>query len=201
MIKYIIFDVGKVLVEYDPDSYMNRLGFDAKTKRVLNEAMFENPLWNEFDRGDMSTEEILQKFIFNAPDYEKEIIKAFQSIGDAIELFSYSVDWIKELKNRGYRVYILSNYPEFTYEQTEKKMKFLDYVDGTVFSYSCKVIKPEKEIYEHLCEKYSLLPEESVFIDDRNENIAQAINLGFYGIQFKDYEQGKSALDRLLTRN
>ena len=201
MVKNIIFDVGKVLVEYDPDTYMERLGFDDKIKKVLNEAMFQNYLWNEMDRGVFSTEDMLSKFISNAPSYEKEIRKAFENVGEAVEPFSYSVDWLKELKEQGYRVYILSNYPEHTYKQTEQKMKFLDYVDGAIFSYTCKVIKPEKEIYKKLCQNYSLNPSESVFLDDRLENVEQAQKLGLYGIVFKTYEQGRKELEQLLKEN
>ena len=200
MIKNVIFDVGKVLVEYDPDSYMERLGFDLKTRQAVNQAMFQNPLWEESDRGKLSTEELLEKFIFNDKEYKEEITKAYQTVGNTIELFPYSVAWIKELKQRGYRVYILSNYAEITYEQTKEKMEFLPYVDGAVFSFQCKWIKPEREIYEELCRKYSIEPRESVFLDDRLENIEQARNLGFFGIQFESYEQGVKELERILNQ-
>lgn len=200
MIKNVIFDVGKVLVEYDPDSYMERLGFDLKTRQAVNQAMFQNPLWEESDRGKLSTEELLKKFIFNGKEHKEEITKAYQMVGDTIELFPYSVAWIKELKQRGYRVYILSNYAEITYEQTKEKMEFLPYVDGAVFSFQCKWIKPEREIYEELCRKYSIEPRESVFLDDRLDNIEQARNLGFFGIQFESYEQAVKELERILNQ-
>ena len=200
MIKNVIFDVGKVLVEYDPDSYMERLGFDLKTRQAVNQAMFQNPLWEESDRGKLSTEELLEKFIFNDKEYKEEITKAYQTVGNTIELFPYSVAWIKELKQRGYRVYILSNYAEITYEQTKEEMEFLPYVDGAVFSFQCKWIKPEREIYEELCRKYSIEPRESVFLDDRLENIEQARNLGFFGIQFESYEQAVKELERILNQ-
>lgn len=200
MIKNVIFDVGKVLVEYDPDSYMERLGFDLKTRQAVNQAMFQNPLWEESDRGKLSTEELLEKFIFNDKEYKEEITKAYQTVGNTIELFPYSVAWIKELKQRGYRVYILSNYAEVTYEQTKEKMEFLPYVDGAVFSFQCKWIKPEREIYEELCRKYSIEPRESVFLDDRLDNIEQARNLGFFGIQFESYEQAVRELEPILNQ-
>ncbi len=199
MIKNVIFDVGKVLVEYDPDSYMERLGFDLKTRQAVNQAMFQNPLWEESDRGKLSTEELLEKFIFNDKEYKEEITKAYQTVGNTIELFPYSVAWIKELKQRGYRVYILSNYAEVTYEQTKEKMEFLPYVDGAVFSFQCKWIKPEREIYEELCRKYSIEPRESVFLDDRLENIKKAQELGFFGIQFQSYKQAIKELERILN--
>lgn len=199
MIKNIIFDVGKVLVEYDPDGYLERLGFDRETRDAVNEAVFRNPMWNESDRGVLSPQELLERFIANAPAYEKEIRQARDSVGDTIELMPYAVPWVKTLKERGYRLYILSNYAEYTYEQTEHKMKFLPYMDGVVFSFRCKLIKPEKEIYQYLCEKYSLVPQECVFLDDREENVEAARRAGMKSILFTNYKNGSQKLDELLT--
>lgn len=199
MIKNIIFDVGKVLVSYEPETFMaEKLGFDTKTREALNEAMLENPLWNESDRGAVPAEEMLKKFIANRPDYEAEIRKAYLNVGETIELMPYAVEWVKGLKERGYHLYILSNYAGMTYEQTSHKMKFLPYMDGVLFSFQCKLIKPEKEIYQHLLEKYSLNPEECVFLDDRKDNIEAAEKCGIRGIQFFHYDQAVKDLDSVL---
>lgn len=198
MIKNVIFDVGKVLVEYDPEGYLKRLGFDEETQKAVSEAMFQSKLWNESDRGVLSTSKLLEGFIANAPVYEEAIRKAHGSVGDTIDLMEYAVDWVKDLKSRGYRLYILSNYAEYTYEQTKQKMEFLPYMDGVVFSYRCKLIKPEKEIYEYICRTYDLVPSECVFLDDRQENIEAARRAGMKAILFSGYEQGAKTLNELL---
>ena len=199
MIKNVIFDVGKVLMEYDPEGFLKRLGFDEKTQKAVNEAMFLNHLWwEESDRGTMTPAELLEGFVANNPAYEKEIRKAHRMVGGTIELMPYAVEWVKNLKSRGYRLYILSNYAEYTYEQTEHKMKFLPYMDGTVFSYRCKLLKPEKEIYEYICKKYNLIPAECVFIDDREENTEAARSFGMQAITFSDYETDSKNLEDLL---
>ena len=77
-------------------------------------------------------------------------------------------------------------------------MEFLPYMDGVVFSYRCKLIKPEKEIYEYICETYGLKPEESVFLDDREDNVQAARNMGMNGIVFGNYAQGSETLEQLL---
>ena len=199
MIKNVIFYVGKVLMEYDPEGYLKRLGFDEKTQQAVNEAMFQNHLcWEESDRGTMTPAELLEGFVANNPAYEKEIRKAHRMVGGTIELMPYTVEWVKNLKSRGYRLYILSNYAEYTYEQTEHKMKFLPYMDGTVFSYRCKLLKPEKEIYEYICKKYNLIPAECVFLDDREENTKAARSFGMQAITFSDYETDSKKLEDLL---
>ena len=198
MIKNIIFDVGKVLVEYDPDGMMKKLGFDEETLQNVNQAVFQNELWNESDRGVLSPEELLEAFIANNPAYEKEIRQVIDAVGDTISLMPYAVEWVKGLKERGYHLYILSNYAEYTYEKTSHKMEFLPYMDGVVFSYRCKLIKPEKEIYEYICKTYELKPEESVFLDDRKDNVEAARNMGMHGIVFENYAQGSETLEQLL---
>ena len=198
MIKNIIFDVGKVLVEYDPDVMMKKLGFDEETLQTVNQAVFQNELWNESDRGVLSPEELLEAFIANNPAYEKEIRQVIDAVGDTISLMPYTVEWVKGLKEKGYHLYILSNYAEYTYEKTSHKMEFLPYMDGVVFSYRCKLIKPEKEIYEYICKTYELKPEESVFLDDRKDNVEAARNMGMHGIVFENYAQGSETLEQLL---
>ena len=92
MIKNIIFDVGKVLVEYDPDGMMKKLGFDEETLQTVNQAVFQNELWNESDRGVLSPEELLEAFIANNPAYEKEIRQVIDAVGDTISLMPYAVE-------------------------------------------------------------------------------------------------------------
>lgn len=198
MISNIIFDVGKVLVSYDPDAYMERLGLDADTRKRMNHAMFEHQLWLDSDQGLRSPEEFLQAFTENAPELAETIRRVHESVGGTIELFDYACDWIQDLKNRGYRLYILSNYSENMFRQTEHKLKFLPLMDGAVFSYTIRLIKPDIRIYQYLCETYDLKPGESIFVDDRPENIEGALKAGIRGICFQDYEQARRELDRLL---
>lgn len=201
MIRNIIFDVGKVLVSYEPEEYMKRLGFSEEKRKRINEAMFENPLWDESDQGLRTTEELLKAFIANAPDLADEIRMVYQAVGDTIELLPYALEWIQDLKAKGYKIYILSNYSENTFNQTQEKLKFLPVVDGAVFSYEIKLLKPDAAIYDYLCEKYQLIPEESVFLDDRPVNIEGARKKGIHGIVFCDYEQGKRELEKLLEKH
>lgn len=191
MIRNIIFDVGKVLVSYEPDAYMQRLGISKENQKKINEAMFQNKLWDTSDQGLGTPDEFLQKFIAGAPELADEITKIHKTVGNTVELFPYAMEWILDLKARGYHVYILSNYSENMLDQTKDKLKFLPLMDGVVFSYKIKKMKPDPEIYEYLCDEYWLEPEESVFIDDRPVNIKGAETCGIHGIVFRSYEQAK----------
>lgn len=197
-IRNIIFDIGKVLVSYEPDLYMKeQLGFDEKTREAVNQALFENEVWDMSDRGVFPPEQLLAMAIANNPSYEEQIRLAWENVTGAIELFPYVIDWISEYKKQGYGVYILSNYAEHTLEKTRDTLAFLPMMDGVVFSYACKLMKPEREIYGLLLSEYDIKAEESIFIDDRLENVQGANEVGIHGIHFKDFESAKAQVDYL----
>lgn len=198
MIKNIIFDVGKVLVSYEPDEYMKSIGLDEDARAAINGAMFQNKLWDMSDQGLFTPEECLEKFIAGAPKYETEIRQIHATVGKTVEMYPYAMEWLKELKEKGYKLYVLSNYSEHMMKQTKDKLEFLSLVDGAVFSYECKLMKPSNKIYELLCQKYSLNCSECVFVDDRYENVEGAMRSGILAVHFKDYKQGKQVLEETL---
>ena len=85
-IKNIVFDVGKVLVYFEPEWIFDKLNYGESVRKVLRKAMFEDPLWNEVDRGVMSMEELVQAFTKNAPEYENEIRETYRHVGLAADL-------------------------------------------------------------------------------------------------------------------
>lgn len=194
MIKNIIFDVGKVLVEWQPLVAMKKLGFDDETAKAVAAATTDSPEWDVSDRSVLSDEEILAMLIGNAPEYEKEIRTFWENISLPIYQYDYVREWIQGLKRKGYGVYILSNYGRWTYQNTTEALSFLKDVDGAVFSFQVHQMKPEPEIYQTLLTKYDLKAEECVFLDDRQVNIDGAKALGIEGIVFTSYEKAVQAL-------
>lgn len=194
MIKNIVLDVGKVLVEWNPPYAFKKLGFDAQTAKAVARATVESPDWNELDRSLWTDEEILAKLIANAPEYEGEIRLAWEHIGMAIWQYAYARPWISKMKRAGYRVYILSNYSRWVYEHTQEALSFLEDVDGALFSFQVHQIKPEPAIYQSLLKKFALKAQESIFLDDRQENIDAAVAQGLRGICFTGYDEANEAL-------
>lgn len=199
MIKNVIFDVGKVLVDYYPDVYMEELGLNEEERSAVNEAMFDNPLWAMADAGAYPAEEFLPRFIAQKPEYESQIRTAYQHLDSIIQLYPYVMEWMEDLKKRGLHLFALSNYPEFLYEKTKPRMEFLPYLDGAVFSAFEKMVKPQESIYRLLLDRYGLAAAECVFIDDRRENVNGANAAGIYGILFEGYESANRRLLELLT--
>ncbi len=201
MIKSIIFDIGNVLARFRWAELFTDLGFEGEAFERIAAATVQHPtLWNEFDRSLMSDAEIIAGCIEQAPEYEKEIRLLFSKTELLAEEYAYSRDWINNLKERGYQVYLLSNYGKTSFEAAKEhgRLSFLPLVDGGVISYEVKMVKPEPGIYQELLEKYSLKADECVFLDDRADNIQVAKELGFYGIVVESEVQAKKELDMLL---
>lgn len=195
MIKTIIFDIGNVLVDFNWSRYIHTLFSDEDIILRINNAIFASGLWPEFDRGVMADEEIIAQMIANAPELENEIRLAINHAGGCIYRLDYAIPWIQSLKKRGYKILYLSNYSLRLREANPYALDFLSEMDGGVFSYEAKLIKPDPAIYQCICEKYRLTPAETIFIDDNGDNINAATDFGLQTIQFIDYEDAQEKLN------
>ena len=200
MIKNVIFDIGHVLIDFSWRDCMIKCGIKEEDMEKIAMATVKSPYWSELDRGVMTDDEILSKFIENAPEFEKEIRVFFKEVTWSMPPFDYSKGWLHSVKERGYNVYILSNFSDYNFNTLKPGYTFLEEADGMVVSYEVKFVKPEREIYEILLDKYSLKADECVFIDDREDNIEAARALGFYGIVFKSFDDANEKLDLLLKK-
>lgn len=202
MIKNVIFDIGMVLINFRYREYMEELGFSKELQEIFCEKIIENILWGELDLGVRETEDIIREMKSRVLEYPAEADAFFDRINDIVETFPYALPWIRGLKQKGYRVYLLSNYPKELFAlHAKEKFTFADAVDGRIVSGYVKMVKPDPEIYKLLCMTYNLKPEECVFLDDREDNLESAGALGFHTVRFQNYEQAKTELEALLQEN
>lgn len=196
MIKNIIFDIGNVLVDFRWREIMSSLQLDQKTQDIFETSVFGSALWHEFDHGTMDEDEVIEKLRENNQDKVEALNLVWEHRDELVKPFPYCVSWIQMLKAKGYKTYLLSNYPSslFTMHTENGSFPFLQDVDGKIVSGFVKLVKPEADIYEKLMSEYQLKAEECVFIDDRKENVDTAIRLGMKGIVFESYEQANSEL-------
>ena len=200
MIRNIVFDIGNVLIGFDAMEYLTSLFGEEKAVRIA-EAVFGTGYWQELDIAKLSEEEILELFYSAAPDLRDEIKEAFDRIGECVEKLDWPVPVIESLKEKGYGVYFLSNMSGHVINSNAEAFGFVSHMDGGVWSCDVHVIKPDAEIYRIIFEKYGLVPEECIFIDDHRENIAVGKKSGMKGIVFKDYEQLTADLEKALTKD
>lgn len=197
MIRAVVFDLGKVLVEFNPVNGMKKLGFSEEVIERFQKNIFSE-LWEQCDARPIGNKEIRELFQKAVPGLEREVDFLWDHITVVTRTYEYSHSWILDLKRKGYQVFILSNYGQQSFEANSKIYPFLADVDGIVVSYQVEMVKPNPEIYRYLAKKYHILPEEAVFLDDRKENVDGAISCGFSGIVFENYEQARTELENLL---
>lgn len=182
MIKTIIFDIGNVLVDFAWEPFYKSFGFKEEIFERLANATVRSDVWNELDRGEWSMEKIIDAFIANDPGIEEEIRRVFQDTGNILVKREYAIPWIHHLRKLGYQVLYLSNMGEDTHIKCKEALAFMEHMDGGVLSYEFKIVKPDVRIYQALIEKYNVIPEESVFVDDTLKNVIAARELGFCAI-------------------
>lgn len=197
MITTIIFDIGNVLADFVWDKHYRSFGFTEEVFDRLVKATVKSPLWNEYDRGVLSDEEVLQGFVDNDPGIEKEIRQSLNDVGPMVIRNDYAIPWIHELQGKGYRCLYLSNFSEKAHVECAAALDFIPHMDGGILSYQDKVIKPMPEIYQLLIDRYQLVPEECVFMDDTPVNLDGAEKFGIHTIHFKNQAQAIEELKKL----
>lgn len=197
MIKTVIFDIGNVMVDFCFDEFIKKNGDPKEIRERIRRATLESGFWGELDKGILSYEEVLQKFIEKDPGLESQIRAIFGDTAGIVLKRDYAIPLVKRLRCNGYQVLALSNFPEKVYQENREPLAFLQEMNGYILSYQDHVIKPDARIYRLLQERYGFMPAECVFIDDLQENLDAAKAQGWNTILFTDYEQMLMKLAKL----
>lgn len=190
MIKNIIFDMGGVIVDFIWREHFENMGLSGEIVERVADATVRNINWNEFDRGVMDVYDVIDLFVKDYPELEKEIRLVLnpKDFPKMIRKYPYTDELIDALKERGYNIYILSNFPDYTYNNSPHALDFIEKTDGQIISYQYQVIKPDEAIYEMLLSEYNLNAGECLFIDDKEENVEGAANCGIMSVRFTGLE-------------
>lgn len=199
MIKNLIFDFGKVLVDYD---FFHTIRTYFASDEDLQEfaTLFTTP---EFlDRCDMEVEpfvEIIRDSQRKYPKFEFQLQKFYDEYPRFVtgEIPGMRV-LLEQFRKEGFRLYGLTNWCSMVYRVMEN-WDILTMLDGRVISSDEKLIKPDTAIYLRLCEKYGLKPEECIFTDDKKVNVDGAIKAGMQGIVFENAAQYEKELRIILA--
>ena len=180
MYKSIVFDLGGVMIDFDPRGYLVDRLCNAETEEEVYDLTFGSEEWKLLDAG------LISRF-----DGNHRMLEKARAAGCAFEVQGVLDDWmsmlrprrrmqtlVAQLKQRGYCVYYLSNIPEDVLDLLMHR-DFEGLFDGGVASCEVKINKPDPRIYQALLDKYHLRADECIFIDDRAENLVAASALGF----------------------
>lgn len=196
MYKNIIFDIGNVLLSFNPEEYLKTIIKESEKVLNVHRELFQSDEWIMLDRGTITQEEAKNILINRSSENGHLIKQAFENWYEILAPIEETVEILYELKNANYKVYFLSNFHLLAFEYVTKTYDFFECFDGGIVSYKEKLIKPEEDIYKRIIEEYQLRPEESIFIDDSLTNIEGARKLMFNTIHFKS---SKDLREKLRT--
>ena len=196
MVKNIVFDMGGVLIDFNFPKTLKEY-FPEKYHEVLNREVFKNSIWQELDGGTLRSDEAIERILPKIPEETRDLIRIMvNDFYPYMPPFPQMYDFVKRVKDAGYPVYLLSNASPRVFDQY-LNIPSLTLMDGFFISALYKLRKPQREIYEAFCNKFSLKPEECFFIDDMPQNIESAKAFGMKGHVFKITEI--EALEKALN--
>ena len=179
-----IFDVGNVLVDYEPLVYLRGLFADESVVEKMYATVFKSPEWLQMDEGLLTHDEAVQRFIAREPDFESEIHLIMQRVNEMFIPKHETIELLPIIKGLGHSIYYLSNIHMEIRDFLLENHLYFGLFDGGVFSCNIKAIKPSPKMYRHLLNMYKLDPAETVFFDDLEENVAAAEKEGIKGVLF-----------------
>ena len=189
MINTIIFDLGAVLIDWNPH-YMYRTLFADEQEMIDFLANICTSDWNEEQDAGRSLQEGTDLLVAQFPEHEANI-RAFYSrwIEMLGEPFHDTVKIFKQLKESGkYKIYALTNWSAETFPMAQERFDFLNWFDGIVVSGTEKMRKPTPAFYQTLLDRYHVNADEALFIDDNYRNILAAEKMGIKCIHFTSAE-------------
>ncbi|MBQ4074123.1 MAG: HAD family phosphatase [Clostridia bacterium] len=200
MVRNIVFDFGNVLVRFEPVKYI--LPFvdgDEKLAEKLSDMIFLSKPWKAGDRGLMGRAEIIDAVCAAHPDQAELIRRIMVPCDEMLTMPEDTPVYLNELKEAGYRLYCITNTNDAAYTYMLRTHKVLGELHGGLASFQEGILKPEPAIFELLCSRYGLKPEECVFVDDMPENTAAAEACGFQSVTLPSADRLRECLGAYLA--
>lgn len=190
MIKNIVFDMGNVLLDYNPEIALHLFLDEDADRDIIRKELFEGPEWIQGDLGRMDNAVRYETIKARIPERLhkglKDCVYQWQICMKPLE---GARNFVLAMKEKGFGIYVLSNANEIFYEYFPAFLP-LDFFNGVMISAEVHMVKPDIRIYETFMEKYGLKPEECLFIDDRRTNVEGAKAAGMKGVIFEnDFER------------
>ncbi len=198
-VRNVIFDFGGVLVRWKPQEIIERFYQDEALRVRVRQAVFQHPDWIELDRGTLAEAAAVRRFAERMGRPREEIAALVLHAKESLTPIPESIALARDLSHRGVPLYGLSNASAETFAFLRARYDFWSLFKGIVISAEVKRVKPEAEIFEHLCRVHGITSAETVFIDDHPPNVEAASRLGFRAILFTDPAACAMQLEGLLA--
>lgn len=183
----IILDMGNVLLEWNKDKILKAVAKTQKDYLILDKAIFQSGIWERLDLGTLTREELVDRVLSLLGDiYEKKVEEVIWNWPAYIDIYTEVFPLLTGLKEKGHRIFVLSNTSPVFYELLKDQLAPLEKIlDGFVLSCDIKAIKPDRKMFEEILCKYQLDPANCVFLDDIADNTKMAESLGIKAYQVK----------------
>ena len=198
MVKNVIFDVGGVLVHWNPEKILTGFYADPEDHRALKQSLFLHPDWRAFNLGEISDAQLVERVALRTQRTPEELEALLGAMRESLDTKADTVRLLRALQTQGVPLYCISDMPVSVYAYLRRRHDFWSAFSGIAISGELGVMKPGREIFEHLLRRHGLPPGECVFIDDMPANAEGARALGLRAIQFEDSRQCARELGALL---
>lgn len=186
IIKNVILDMGNVLLDYNPEAILNAFFETKEDKNLIEQELFQGPEWEQGDLGQIKNEERFDGVSKRVPvRLHNALWRCIHGWGRYMLPLPGAKEFCGYIKQKGYGIYILSNACNEFYYYFPRHYD-LDFFDGVVVSSDVHIIKPDPRIYKHLLTAYDRKPEECLFIDDREDNVRAAADIGMRARIFRN---------------
>lgn len=200
MIKNLIFDFGKVLVDYDFESVLRSFFDDPRELLAFSQVVCAPEFLDRCDKEDIPFEDIIRETQESYPQWAAQIQTFYDRFLDFV---TGEVPGMRELllklHDEGYKLYGLTNWCSVVHKVIEK-FDILQLLDDRIISSEEHLIKPDRAIYERLCEKFGVKAEECLFADDKEINVEGAKAAGMHAVVFTTAEQYEKDLREIVLQ-
>ncbi|VNM33769.1 hydrolase [Streptococcus pneumoniae] len=197
----IIFDLGNVLIEWNKEKILSKICKNDLEYNLFNKFVFQSNLWIDLDNGKISLEFLENQLIDEmGHQYQDQIHELVWNWFNYVDLYDEVYELIKQLKKKNFQIYVLSNTSSIFHILLDSVLsKVSSVLDGYVISCEVKMMKPQKEIYLSLVNKYQLDIKDCIFLDNLEENVEAARTLGIKAFQIKERKEISNILKDLLN--
>ncbi len=181
MIKNLVFDLGNVLISFRPSEYLSKKNYTPEKRNIILSDIFRSPEWLLLDDGKITTAEAIDRIAKKSSLKREEITCIFNERTRIFHSLDNNAKILPALKKHGFKLYYISNFHIDIFDDVKNGYSFFEYFDGGIISADVKCSKPDKNIFRIFLEKYRLVPEECLFIDDTELNVKTAEFFGMKG--------------------
>lgn len=197
-IQNVVFDLGGVLVTWKPDEIIAGVFDDTDLQALIRREIFHHSDWVEIDKGHLEETDAVQRFHERTGVSLTKLEELMQFVKESLTPIPKSIELLEELAAHGLNLYCLSNMPVCRFAHIQSLHNFWHHFKGIIISGEVKMMKPDREIFEHLLSEFQLQASATVFVDDFPINIEAAKEAGLHTILFRDADDCRRQLQTLF---